>query len=167
MDAIEPGYLKRLERWTLVLAALVTGASLVAAPRPVAVAVAIGAAMMCGNAWAIRTLTARVFKSRAGATPGIGVLLFNVKMALLVGLVCLALFYLRLDGVGFLIGISVFPVAIVAAALAARLEPMDPEGPESPKGPKGPKGHDAPGGPPLHTGFAPPLATPPGTSGDH
>lgn len=130
----EPGYLRRVERWTLVLAALVVGACFVAAPRTVAFAASVGAGLMCLNAVAIRALTERVFKSRGGATPGIGVLLFNFKMALLIGLVWVALRYLHLDGVGFLLGISVFPVAIVAAAVSARLAPADDE-PHAPLNP--------------------------------
>lgn len=130
----EPGYLRRVERWTLVLAALVVGACFVAAPRPVAFAASVGAGMMCLNALAIRALTERVFKSRGGATPGIGVLLFNFKMALLIAMVWVALRYLHLDGVGFLLGISVFPVAIVAAAVSARLAPADDE-PNAPLNP--------------------------------
>ena len=124
-NAIEPEHLKRVERWTLVLGALVSGASFLALPRPMAAAAAVGALLMCGNAASLRALTARVTKSRGGATPGIGVVLFNFKMGLLVALVWIALRVLHLDGTGFLLGISVFPVAIVAAALSVRLERAD------------------------------------------
>ena len=121
----EPGYLRRVERWTLILAAIVVAVSFVAAPRPVAFAATVGAGLMCLNAVAIRALTERLFKSRGGATPGFGVLLFNFKMAILIALIWIAMRYLHLDGVGFIVGVSVFPVAIVVAAIALRLEPAD------------------------------------------
>ena len=125
MSGLQPRHLRIVERWTLVLAAIAASAALAALPRPVAFACAVGAALMCGNATAIRWLSERAFKSSGGPTPGLGILLFNVKMALLVAMVSIALFVFRLDGIGFVLGISVFPVAVVCAALSIRLEPAD------------------------------------------
>lgn len=123
MSGISPRHLRIVERWTLVLAAIASGAALVALPRAMAFACAVGAGLMCLNAAAIRWLTERAYKSAGGPTPGLGLLLFNVKMALLVAAVAIALFVFRLDGIGFILGISVFPVAAVCAALSIRLEP--------------------------------------------
>jgi hypothetical protein len=128
MSGIGPRQLRIVERWTLIVAAVVVAAATLVLPRPVAFACAVGAGLECANAWAIRVMVERAMKSRGGATPGLGLLLFNAKMAVLVAMVAFALFVLRLDGVGFVLGISVFPVALVAAALSIRLEP----GPSTP-----------------------------------
>jgi ATP synthase I chain len=134
MSAIEPGHLRRVERWTLILGAIVAGASFVALPRAVAVGATVGAGLMCVNAWALRALTERVSRSRQGATPGIGILLFNLKMALLIAMIWVAMRYLHIDGIGILIGLSVLPAAIVAASLSARLAPAPPGNDPHPPG---------------------------------
>jgi hypothetical protein len=130
---------RRIERWTLLVSAVVVGAALLAMPRAIAFACAAGALLECANASAIRWLVERAMKSKGGATPALGLLLFNLKMAVLIAAVWIALRVLHLDGVGFLLGISVFPVAIVAAALSARLAPAPPATPsDHPARPGGP-----------------------------
>lgn len=114
---LSPRSLLDVERWTLILGAVVIAAAFIALPGKMAVSVAVGAGVMAGNAWAIRKLGERVFRRVADGQPALAVLLFNVKLLVLVGLVFLAVHVLGLDGIGFLIGVSVFPVAIVIAAL--------------------------------------------------
>lgn len=136
MSGISPRHLRMVERWTLAVSAVAVGSAFVALPRPMAFACAVGAAIECGNAWAIRVLTERALRSRGGATPGLGLLLFNAKMVVLALMVWVALRVLHLDGIGFILGISVFPVAMVAAALSIRLEPAgDEPAPGSPVAP--------------------------------
>ena len=136
---VETGYLRRVERWTLVVAAVLVAASLVALPRPVALACAVGAGIECANASAIRWMTERAARSAGGATPMLGLLLFNLKMLVLMVAVWVALRVLHLDGIGFVLGISVFPVAFLGAALSARLEPASSitTGPTGTTGPPG------------------------------
>lgn len=124
MSALEPRHLKTVEHWTMILALVATAAALVVASRPVAFAVAAGAGLMVANAWAIRQLAERLFRKtgkdgepRAGAA----VALFNVKMFVLIALVYVAVKILGLDAIGFLVGVSVFPVAVVIAALRLNL----------------------------------------------
>jgi len=118
-------HLRLVERWTLIVSAVVVGTATLALPRPVAFACAVGAGLECANATALRALTVKAMRSRGGATPGLGLLLFNLKMFVLFAMVWVALRVLHLDGIGFLLGISVFPVAVVAAALSIRLQPAD------------------------------------------
>jgi len=103
----------------MILAALVIAASAVAAPRRVAFGVALGAALMVANAWAMRRIGQRVLRS--GARPGFAILLLNLKMLLLIALTFVVVRWLPVDAVGFLVGISVFPVAVVVAAVRAGL----------------------------------------------
>jgi hypothetical protein len=132
MNALEPRHLKTVERWTLILAAIVVAVGFAFLPRPVATAASVGAGLMIVNAWAIRKLAERLFKKAEGPGPGIAVLLFNVKMFALIALVYVAVKVLGLDAIGFLVGVSVFPVAIVAAALHLNLGSDDSDEASSP-----------------------------------
>jgi hypothetical protein len=49
--------------------------------------------------------------------PGAAILLFNLKMGVLLALVWAAVRYLHVDPIAFIVGISVFPVAIVVVAI--------------------------------------------------
>ena len=108
-----------VERWTLSLAALVIGGATLVAPRSMAWGATVGAGLATANAVALRRIGERLLKSARGTAPGAVVLLFNLKMLVLAGLVFLIVHYLRVHTAGFLVGISVFPVAIVAAAIDA------------------------------------------------
>jgi hypothetical protein len=101
----------------MILAAVAIAASAVALPRATAFAVALGAGVMVANAYVLKRLAARVIAQ--SARPGFAVLLFNLKMVALIALVYLVIRYLHVDAIGFIIGISVFPVAVVAAAVQA------------------------------------------------
>ena len=133
MNALEPQHLHVVERFALIFAAALIAAGFVFAPRGTAFAITVGAGLMSLNAWAIRRIAERAFKSAGRVRPGFAVLLFNLKMLVLVGLVIVAVRVLHLDAIGFLIGISVFPVAIFAAALKLNLgrgEAADGDGPD-------------------------------------
>jgi hypothetical protein len=125
VNALEPRHLHVVERWTLGLAALVIAAAFVATSRQTAFAVTAGAGLMALNAWSIRKITDRAFRSAGSIRPGFAVLLFNLKMLLLIAAVLVAVKVLGLDAIGFLLGISVFPVAVVAAALRLNLGATD------------------------------------------
>ena len=121
MDSLQPRHLLIVERWTLILAAIAIAAATVLAPRATTFALTVGAAMMCLNAYAIRRLAQRLWKRAEENRPGALVLLFNVKMIALIGMVVVAIHVFKLDAIGFLLGVSVFPVAIVVAALRLNL----------------------------------------------
>jgi hypothetical protein len=112
--------LSSLERWTLGLAAAVIGVSLLALPQRITLGVSIGAGLMCLNAWALRRIGLRAV--RTADRPGLSLLLFLVKMTLLLGVLYLVLRYLPVDAIGFIIGVSVFPVAALISALRSGLD---------------------------------------------
>ena len=108
-----------VERWTAVLAALTIAVSSFTCARPVALGVSLGAALMVINTWALRRIGQRVVAS--AKRPGAAVLLFNVKMALLLALVYVVVRYLAVDAVGFIVGVSVFPAAVLCGAVQVAL----------------------------------------------
>src|SRR5437773_2186966 len=93
-----------VERTTAALAVVVMAGAFVAASRATATAVAVGAGLMTLNAWALRRISERVIKRTgdgAGVRPGLAILFFNLKMAVLIALVYVCVKVLGLDAVGF------------------------------------------------------------------
>jgi hypothetical protein len=119
-------YLLAVERWTLVLAAMAIAVALLAHDRRLGFGVSVGAALGALNAWLQNRVGQRAF--RTFKKPGATILLLNLKMALLMALVFVVIHFLHVDAVGVLIGISVFPVAIVVVAIRQFLSPPPPEG---------------------------------------
>ena len=115
-------HLVSVEKWTLALAAAAVGFALFVFGGRTALGVTLGSALMCLNAYALRRLG-----ERAGgfAKPGAAVLLFNVKMAVLIGLCFLVIRYLPVNPAGFLAGLAIFPLAIVATAIRHQLTVKD------------------------------------------
>jgi ATP synthase I chain len=107
-------HLVSVEKWTLALAAAAVGFALFVFGGKMALGVTLGAGLMCLNAYVLRRLGER---AKSFAKPSAAVLLFNVKMAVLIALCFLVVRYLPVDPAGFLAGLAVFPVAIVATAI--------------------------------------------------
>jgi hypothetical protein len=129
-----------LERWTLGLAAVVIGVSILALPRQTTLGVSIGAGLMCLNAWALRRIGLRAV--RTAHKPGLSLLLFLVKMTLLLGVLYVVLRYLPVDAIGFVIGVSVFPVAALISALRSGLDAAgEVDGDSAPSAPSGDPEH--------------------------
>lgn len=116
-------HLISVEQTTLGLALAVIAVSLLALSGPLAFGASIGAGLMALNAYALRRIGRRAF--RTFQRPSAAILLFNLKMALLVGLVYVIIRYLHVDAIGFVVGISVFPVAIVIVAIRHGLRAHD------------------------------------------
>jgi hypothetical protein len=108
-------HLITVEKWTCALAAAVILVAILALGRRAAFGVTLGAGLMVLNAYALRRIGQRVI--RTFKRPGRALLLLNVKMAVLLAVVYLVVRYLPVDPIAFLVGISIFPVAIVIAAL--------------------------------------------------
>ncbi len=126
---MEPKHLTSVERMTMILAGIVIAAGAIAAPRRVAFGITVGAALMVANAWVMRRVGRKVMKA---SRPGAAILLLNLKMLTLVGLVFLVLHFLPIDAIGFLIGVSIFPVAILVAAVRNGMAESSNETAETP-----------------------------------
>ena len=125
-------HLVSVERWTLILAAAAIGVAVLALSRRVAFGVSIGAALMALNAYALRRIGQRAFKRFR--KPGAAVLLFNLKMGLLMAVVWAVIRFLHVDPVAFIVGISIFPIAIVIVAVRHALAPSTPSTESTPNG---------------------------------
>ena len=122
--------LQAVERWTLGLGAAFALGSF-AFGRQTGLSVSIGAALMILNAIAIRRVGERIFRAataQARMSPMRAVLLFNAKLVGLVAAIWLVVTYLHVSPLPFLVGLSVYPLAIVAFALThvAPAESSDP-----------------------------------------
>ncbi len=107
-------HLYSVERWTLVLAALLCATGLFALSSRGAMSLAVGAGLSAANAWAIRGLGARfVSSNRAGFI----VLAFNAKLLVIGLLIFLAMHFLPIQLLPLMLGISVLPVAVLIVAL--------------------------------------------------
>ena len=113
-------HLASVEKWTLAFAAAIVAFAMLVFSRKMAFGVTVGAGVMVLNALALRKIGQRSFKSFK--KPSGVVLLFNLKMGLLVALIYVVLRYLPVDPIGFVIGISILPAAIVAVAIRHSLK---------------------------------------------
>lgn len=116
-------HLTDVERTTLVLSALVIGLALVFLGRHEAFSVVLGAGLTSLNAVALRWLAQRASKIPAERRTGLGLLLFNVKMAALIAMVYVAIRVIHVSPMWFVVGLSIFPVAIFVAGVRAAMRP--------------------------------------------
>ena len=119
---METKHLISVEKWTLALAAAAVGFALFTVGGKTALGVTLGAGLMCLNAYALRRLGER---AKGFAKPGAAILLFNIKMAALIGLCFVVVRYLPVNPAGFLAGLAIFPLAIVATAIRHQLALKD------------------------------------------
>jgi len=113
-------HLIAIEKWTCLLALVVLGGGMLLLGRHAAFSIAVGAALMALNAVAIR----RVAQKLGGVLqkkPSLTVLLFNFKLVILIALVFVALRYLGVEPIPFIVGISILPLAIMIVAVQANL----------------------------------------------
>src|SRR5262249_28274007 len=113
-------HLKAVEKWTMALAAIFMAVGVIFFLGPPAFCGRLGCVLIWLDAYALRRIGQRVFSTFR--KPSAVILLFNLKMALLLLLVYLAVRYLHVDPIGFLLGISILPVAIVAVAISHSLK---------------------------------------------
>lgn len=116
-------HLVAVEKCTLALAAAAIAFSMLVLSARAAFGVAIGAGLMSLNAYALRRIGVRAF--RTFKKPGLAVLLFNLKMGALLALVWVLIRYLHVDPVAFVFGISVFPAAILVVAIRHAFSPHE------------------------------------------
>jgi hypothetical protein len=117
-------HLIAVERMTSLLAAVLLLGAIVLLPRHSSFSLGVGAALMVLNAWVMRR-TAAAVGPVLSKKPGLILVLFNFKLLILAVLIFIALRYLNVAPVPFIIGVSVLPVAIVIVALRHQLAPND------------------------------------------
>jgi hypothetical protein len=113
-------HLVAVEKWTSILAALLILVGLAFLSRWATFSLAIGAGLMVLNAWVMRRVAQAVGKAMA-PKPGLTLILFNFKLAILALLIFLVMHFLHVAPLPFIIGVSVLPAAILIVALQHQL----------------------------------------------
>ena len=119
-------HLIAIEKWTCLLSAVFLAGGMLLLGRHAAFSIALGAAMMTGNAVMLRRI-AQKLGTVLQQKPSLTVFLFNIKLGVLGVLSFIALKYLGAEPIPFIIGISVMPLAIMIVALQSNLRSHDEE----------------------------------------
>jgi len=117
-------HLIAIEKWTCLLSAALLVGGMLLLGRHTAFSIAIGAGMMTANAVILRRV-AQKLGTVLQQKPSLTVLLFNLKLGVLGALSFIALKYLHVDPIAFIIVISVMPLAIMIVALQSNLQHRD------------------------------------------
>jgi hypothetical protein len=113
-------HLIAIEKWTCLLSAVLLVGGMLLLGRHAAFSIALGAGMMTANAVMLRRVAQKlgvVLQQK----PSLTVFLFNIKLGVLGLLSFIALKYLGVDPIAFIVGISVMPLAIMIVALQSNL----------------------------------------------
>lgn len=113
----------RIERMNYALAGVLIVASAVTQPRDIALGVAVGAALTCLNFHVLRRLVTKWTAAAAKGEPSNAPMLMLPKMVLLMGAVALAILFLPIQPVAFIVGYSIFIVSIVLDTTFAAMRP--------------------------------------------
>lgn len=115
-------HLIAIEKWTCLLGLVLLGGAMLLLSRHAAFSLAVGAALTALNAAVIRRVAEKL-GALLQARPALTILLFNIKMGVLIVLIFLALRFLHLDALPFIVGISTLPAAIVIVVIQHALTP--------------------------------------------
>lgn len=105
--------LLRIERINYALAGVLVIAAALTQSRPIALGVAVGAALTCLNFFVLRRLVSKWTSDAAAGKSGAAPLLMLPKMVGLMGAVALSILFLPIDPIAFTVGYSLFIVSIV------------------------------------------------------
>lgn len=103
-----------VEKWTYGLSLVAIALAFLLGTGQVAWSLSLGAALMSANSFSLRRIGERALRTMK--RPGAWILLFNLKMAALLALVFVIIKYLHISVGAFMVGLSVFPLAVVATA---------------------------------------------------
>ena len=113
-------HLIAIEKWTCLLSAVLLVGGMLLLGRRAAFSIALGAGMMTANAVLLRRI-AQKLGAVLQQKPSLTVLLFNLKLGVLGALSFVALKYLHVEPIAFIVGISVMPLAIMIVAVQSTL----------------------------------------------
>ena len=103
----------RIERLNYILGGIFSLIGVLTQPRPVALGIAVGAALTCANFFVLRKLVVKWTADAAAGRSGNAPLLMMPKMIGLMGAVAVAILVLPLDAIAFTVGYSIFIISIV------------------------------------------------------
>ena len=113
----------RIERINYVLGGVMIVAAAVTQPRDVSLGVAIGVALTCLNFHVLRRLITKWTAAAAKGEPSNAPMLMLPKMVGLMGAVALAILFLPIQPIAFIVGYSIFMVSIVIDTTFSALRP--------------------------------------------
>jgi len=113
----------RIERLNYAIGGALTVAAAVTQPRNIALGVAIGVALTCLNFNILRRLITKWTVAAAKGEQSSAPMLMLPKMVGLMGAVALAILFLPIDPIAFIIGYSIFILSIVIDTTFAALRP--------------------------------------------
>jgi hypothetical protein len=108
--------LHRIERLNYIFGVVLIAVSIFATRQSFALGISIGVVLCCANFSLIRRLVAKLLKV-APEKRGITAFYFIPKMAGLMGLVALAIFFLPISPLGLGIGFSIFLLSIMVESI--------------------------------------------------
>lgn len=115
--------LLRIERLNYGIGGVLTVAAALTQPRDIALGVAIGVALTCLNFNVLRRLVNRWSRAAAKGEHSNAPMLMLPKMAVLMGAVALAILFLPIEPVAFIVGYSIFILSIVIDTTFAAMRP--------------------------------------------
>jgi hypothetical protein len=113
----------RIERINYAIGGALIVAAAVTQPRDVSLGVAIGVALTCLNFHILRRLITKWTAAAAKGEPSNAPMLMLPKMVGLMGAVALAILFLPIQPVAFIVGYSIFMVSIVIDTTFSALRP--------------------------------------------
>jgi hypothetical protein len=117
----------RIERLNYAIAGVLIIAAALTQPRDIALGIAVGAALTCVNFFVLRKLVTKWTSDAAQGKAGNAPLLMLPKMAGLMGAVAVAILFLPLNVIAFIVGYSIFIVSIVLDTSYAALRAESPK----------------------------------------
>jgi Na+(H+)/acetate symporter ActP len=105
--------LRAIEQYNLVLAAVICLASLIFWQRGIALGAFLGAGLAVVNFWAIRRVSEAGLKTKSERKRLVLISFLLAKMGALIALVYLAIRYLPINVLAFLVGLSTFLISIM------------------------------------------------------
>ena len=110
---MESKHLRAVERFNLVIAGVVCLGSLVFWQRAIALGAFLGAGLAVVNFWAIRRVSEAGLKTKSERKRLVLISFLLAKMGALIALVYLAVRFLPINVVAFMVGLSTFLVSIM------------------------------------------------------
>jgi hypothetical protein len=127
--------LLRIERMNYLIGALLCLGAVVMYPTPISLGVAVGVALTCLNFAALRRLVFRWTQDAAKGESSNRILLVLPKMIALMGAVLLALTFLPINAIAFVVGFSIFLVSLTIESIYSALVPSADDGDSDHAGP--------------------------------
>ena len=113
----------RIERLNYGIGGALTVAAALTQPRDIALGVAIGVALTCLNFHVLRRLITKWTSAAAKGESSNAPMLMLPKMVVLMGAVALAILFLPIQPIAFIVGYSIFIVSIVIDTTFAAMRP--------------------------------------------